>query len=1761
MKIFANKISITVYTVLTVLLALSAQGQSIFISEVVADNEATLLDEDGAASDWIELYNNTDSSVDLSGWHLTDDAGDLTQWTFPTTVIGAKSFLVVFASNKDRTISGSELHTNFKLSASGESVMLVQSDGATIEHTLTFPELDEDISYGHSYSGDSVNPIVLLDSGAACKAHIPINADDATGWQNSSFDETGWLSGTTGVGYETGTTPTYAGLIGLNVVAMQNNNESVYIRVPFSVTDASALSTLKLKMKYDDGFAAYINGDLVLSKNLDGALAWDSGGTNHDDGQAVVFEEFDISAHISSLNDGVNVLAIHGLNSGIGSSDLLFIPKVEITLGEDINLSDTGFFSEPTPEQINTAVTYLDYVETPVTSPERGFYDAAFPVTVTNVTPGATIRYTTDGSAPTIVSTLYTGPITITTTTCLRVGAFIDNWKPAPSRTDTYIFAADIASQTKTTDTINGQALTYGMDAGVLAKTYYDASSQLITVEDSLKAIPSISLTTDDDNLYDPTIGIYVNATESFEVPASAELIYPDGTEGFQINAGLRIRGGASRNQNNPKHSFRLFFRSDYGPSKLKYALFEDEGVEEFDKVDLRSAQNYSWSKDNDSRNTFLRDIFARDSAAAMEQEYTRSRYYHLYVNGEYWGLFMTEERPTASFSESYLGGDKDDFDAIKTISSRFPDAYSIEATDGTTDAYYRLYDAAMAGFSDDADYFSVMGLDANGDSDATQEKLLDVDNMIDYLLVIYYMAASDNSITWFVGRYQKLNNMYAIYNRLNPDGFKWIQHDSEHSLDTSRALDFTGPFTHENFTLAKYFNPMTLHEKLSVNEEYKLKFADRVYKHLQNDGVMTLANSEARLDYRTAQIDRAIVANGARWGRANVPEENDLDHDTWVSAVATTRDWLARTGDRCNEVIGYLNADGLIPSIQPPMFSQSGGLVTAGTTISLSQSQPVSSTPYPNGVPHAVPGIVEAEDFDNGGPNVAYFDSGNGGNGGGVHRPGEDVDLETCSEGGYDIGHTDTGEWLNYTVDVASAGDYEIRVRVAINNTDSDTSAYRIEVDGVDATGSVFFDGTGGWQTWVNQTSIVGLAEGEQVITLQLEGDANIHRLEFVALGTNNLTPVTATPVVSTMHYTTDGTDPRAIGGGIVGTAYSGPISITRPTHLKARTLSSEGEWSALAEATYWTPDIPLAVTELMYHAPDGNAHDFIEIQNISDETVTLKGYKFDNAIDFKFKNAAQSTLAPGEYLVTVDDIDSFNLTYPGSSALIAGEFSGDFSNGGEKVDLEFRNNDLVSFSYDDARNWPQAADGGGHSLVPLESAMENQETGSLDYGGNWRSSTNVDGSPGYADPEPTVSVVLNEIWAHTDTNLAPPNDSNDKIELHNTSDSLVTISGWYLSDSISNPQKWLIPDTILSAGAFVVFDETDFHASEINGFGLNKAGEQVVLSSPIGIVDVVRFKGQENESTNVSWGRYPDGDGDWMMTVPTHEASNLPAAGTVRISQVMYDPIQDGNDYEYILIENVSTESQPLENEIGTYRIDGGVEYTFPVGTTIAAGERLWVLSFDPIDTVRLNLFIAAYGLNGANETFVGGYSGSLSNRGDRVAIERPQDSDDPLNPLDISWVVVDEVFYFDQSPWPSGADGTGYPLLRTGLTTWGAPSATDTDADLITDTWEMLYFSSLIDPSADPDGDGQTNLDEFIGGSIPTDTSSFFKIQDLTPPSLSWNSIIGRTYTIYRTTDLNLPFVKITTTSSSPFSDTTTNPEQSSYFYKITAELDDQ
>ncbi|MCA9441481.1 MAG: lamin tail domain-containing protein, partial [Candidatus Omnitrophica bacterium] len=127
-----------------------AQVPELVINEFMAVNSTTVADEDGDFSDWLEIHNSGVTPVDLAEWHLTDDAASPEKWTFPSVSVPAGGYLLVFASDKDRAVAGSELHLNFKLTSQGEYLGLIEPDGMTVAHEYApaFPEQYEDVSYG-----------------------------------------------------------------------------------------------------------------------------------------------------------------------------------------------------------------------------------------------------------------------------------------------------------------------------------------------------------------------------------------------------------------------------------------------------------------------------------------------------------------------------------------------------------------------------------------------------------------------------------------------------------------------------------------------------------------------------------------------------------------------------------------------------------------------------------------------------------------------------------------------------------------------------------------------------------------------------------------------------------------------------------------------------------------------------------------------------------------------------------------------------------------------------------------------------------------------------------------------------------------------------------------------------------------------------------------------------------------------------------------------------------------------------------------------------------------------------------------------------------------------------------------------------------------------------------------------------------------------------------------------------------------------------
>ncbi len=403
-------------------------------------------------------------------------------------------------------------------------------------------------------------------------------------------------------------------LLGTNIQSqMLGVNSDFYSRVTFNVSDPESFDQLKLRMRYDDGFVAYLNGTEIARKNAPGAIGspvtYNAVATSNRIGDEVLTaEEFDITSFLSLLTPGQNVLAIQCLNAAASDPDAFVLPELIAT---DVVSTGNVYFTTPTPGAAN-GNAYLGLVADTNYSDHRGFFDAPFQVSITTATPGAQIYYTTDGSVPTEASgTLYVGPINVNHTTVLRAAAFKAGYVSTNVDTQSYLFVNDIVQQNFQA-TLNAgfpstwgsfTGVDYGLDPDVVGN--FDANGNptggdlfggiyAAQLKQDLLSLPTISIVTNVSDMFGPN-GIYSNPTlrgDAWEKPASIEYITTDGSPEFQVNAGIQIQGAFFRsNSNSQKHSFRVLFKDIYGPTKLDFPLFGGDATEEFNTLVLRVAR------------------------------------------------------------------------------------------------------------------------------------------------------------------------------------------------------------------------------------------------------------------------------------------------------------------------------------------------------------------------------------------------------------------------------------------------------------------------------------------------------------------------------------------------------------------------------------------------------------------------------------------------------------------------------------------------------------------------------------------------------------------------------------------------------------------------------------------------------------------------------------------------------------------------------------------------------------------------------------------------------------------------------------------------------------------------------------------------------------------------------------------------------------------------------------------------------------------
>lgn len=485
-------------------------------------------------------------------------------------------------------------------------------------------------------------------------------------------------------------------------------------------------------------------------------------------------------------------------------------------------------------------------------SVKRGFYVTPVSLTLHCPTPGSVVRYTLDGAEPTeTVGTNYTGPIRIDRTRTVRAAAFEPNRLPSRTETHTYLYAIP-ASRTR---------------------------------------LPVLSLVTATNHLFG-TNGIMEvsprNTTKrgaAWERPISVEYIKPEDNDGFQINAGIRLQGGdyiRSRYSYkttalpDSKYSFRLYFRGDYGASKLKYPVIPDIPLEEFDELSLRAGMN-------DHTNPFIRDELARALSSDVGIVASHGTFVHLYLNGVYKGMYNPAERIGPEFLQAWHGGGEK-WDVIAQIN---------ELVEGDMVVWNRLRSTAQNQNPTNPVVFQQI------------QSMLDVQNFADYLLPHIYADTDD----W------PHNNWRAARERTPNGKFRFYTWDAEFSFGFNNVPPSHNTIVNQLSSLSPPWGTTEIQQlfvRLKLSPEFRLIFADRVHKHLYNGGALT--DEKIRERYQRMKA----------WVAPSISGFQDTIGTSWIP-------------QRRRYLTNHLAQAGFLASSNAPVFSQFGGRVGSGFELRMS--------------------------------------------------------------------------------------------------------------------------------------------------------------------------------------------------------------------------------------------------------------------------------------------------------------------------------------------------------------------------------------------------------------------------------------------------------------------------------------------------------------------------------------------------------------------------------------------------------------------------------------------------------------------------------------------------------------------------------------------------------------------------------------------------------------------------------------------------------
>lgn len=714
-------------------------AQSIKINEVVASNGESLVDEDGDYPDWIELFNAGDTPLNLTGFGLSDNRSNLQKWQFPDVDMQPGEHRIVYASDKNRRNAANYWETK-----------ITWGDFWRYQPGFTEPPAD---------------------------------------WHTLSFNDSAWAWGPSGFGFGDGDDST----------VISNSVLSVYIRTAFTIADTGNITHAILHVDYDDGFVAYLNGTEVARANMDGTPPAFDEPANRSDEAEIITGDPPLTYPLDSLRhlfrEGENVLAIQAHNVRLSSSDLTMIPFLSlgyrsylpgmrpvhpliepilpklhtnfklsnesetvylsdlsgvvidslafVNLPSDIGWgrmpdgSDTLFYLTPvTPGAPNITNGYSGFASEPQFSISGGFFDSPQSVVLGGINPGETIRYTTNGNAPSETATVYSNPIQINATTVIRARTFAPGLLPSRQFTQTYFFGADHDLPVVSISTN--------------ASHFFDQDSGIYVLGDDYDPEP-------------PHVG--ANFWRNWERPVNIELYETDGAQVLNQGAGIKIYGGYTRSF--PQKSLVLFARGKYGASSFDYQLFADKNIDEFQTFVLRNSGN-DWGR------TMFRDGFIQDAVASTGIERLSYRPAVMYLNGVYWGIHNIREK----INEHYIASNANiSADSVEILEGEALKVY------GEDDHFEAMIDFVEANdLSDPANYAYIQ----------TQ---MDVENFIRYNVAEIYIDNRDwpgNNLKYWRPARQDGRWRWILFD--TDFGFNWNEPDAHAYNTLAMMLDPNGP-------------------------------------------------------------------------------------------------------------------------------------------------------------------------------------------------------------------------------------------------------------------------------------------------------------------------------------------------------------------------------------------------------------------------------------------------------------------------------------------------------------------------------------------------------------------------------------------------------------------------------------------------------------------------------------------------------------------------------------------------------------------------------------------------------------------------------------------------------------------------------------------------------------------------------------------------------------------------------------------------------